>query len=171
MNDVLFNEVDLNGSPYKTGRWKEICLHDESNIKGFFGNEYRFLSNFWPVNIFGFPSVENAYMAAKVVPEDREFFKTCSPTEAKRNWKRFKLKDSAPSNWDARKFDVMARCIFEKFLVDKELRGKLIDTGDKYLEERNWWGDAVWGVDIKKGGKNNLGKILMGTREFWKNNL
>jgi hypothetical protein len=108
-------------------------------------------------------------MAAKIVLGDREYFKTCSPTEAKKNWRKFKLKDAAPSDWDARKFDVMSRCIFEKFLVDLELRSKLLNTRDKYLEELNFWGDTYWGVDIKKGGKNNLGKILMGVRDFWKN--
>lgn len=164
MNDKMYNDGN-----YKKGDWQKYCIHNEIEVKGFFG-KFRFLSNFEPCNIYGFPSVENAYMAAKVVPEDRDFFKTCSAVEAKKNWRKYQLKDKTTEEWDARKFDVMARCVFEKFLADNELRKKLLNTGDKYLEELNWWGDSYWGVDIKKGGKNNLGKILMGVRSFWKTN-
>lgn len=30
------------------------------------------------------------------------------------------------------------------------------------------WKDQCWGVDINLGGQNNLGKILMKIREYWK---
>jgi len=56
---------------------------------------------------------------------------------------------------------------FQKFLLNKGLRQRLIDTGDNYLEETNAWGDTFFGVDIKKGGDNRLGKILMSIRDFW----
>ena len=62
----------------------------------------------------------------------------------------------------------MVAIVFDKFLRNKDLRQKLLDTSERYLEELNNWGDTFWGVDINKGGQNNLGKILMKTREFWK---
>ncbi|NGT90448.1 NADAR family protein [Clostridium perfringens] len=51
----------------------------------------------------------------------------------------------------------------EKFKPNKELRRKLIATGDKYLEEGNTWNDTYLGV-CKGKGRNMLGKILMRVR-------
>ena len=167
MSDILYNEAKINNVPYKKGDWEKVVVHNDVEIKGFFGN-FRFLSNFEPCDIFGYPSVENAYMAAKIVPEERTFFKTCTATEAKKGWRKYTPIDKTAEEWDARKYDIMARLVFEKFLKNKELRQKLLDTGDKYLEEYNWWKDTYWGVDIQKGGQNNLGKILMKVRTFWK---
>jgi predicted NAD-dependent protein-ADP-ribosyltransferase YbiA (DUF1768 family) len=48
-----------------------------------------------------------------------------------------------------------------------ELRGLLLATGDAHLEEGNWWGDYFWGV-CKGKGENNLGKILMKVRDFYR---
>jgi len=151
---------------YKKGNWATFCIHNEKETRGFFG-EFRFLSNFEPCDIFSYPSVENAYMAAKLVKEDRAIFKTCSAREAKRDWKNYRLIDADSAAWDARKYDVMVALVFEKFRGNKALRGKLLLTGDKYLEELNLWKDSYWGVDLKIGGQNNLGKILMKTRAFW----
>lgn len=61
----------------------------------------------------------------------------------------------------------MSLLVFQKFCVHEKLRTKLIATGEKYIEETNWWGDIYWGVCNGKG-ENNLGKILMNVREFWK---
>lgn len=167
MSDIIYNQIGINDKPYKKGMWQQISLHDDKNIKGFFG-DYRFLSNMWPAKVFGYPSVENAYMAAKIIPEERSFFKNCAPMEAKKKWREFKLLDKTAGEWDNRKYDVMALLVFEKFRANKDLRDKLLETGSKYLEEANWWRDLYWGVDHKLGGDNNLGKILMKVRGFWK---
>lgn len=167
MSDKLYNEANLNGTPYKVERWKEIATHDDKNIKGFFG-EYRWMSNFEICDIFGYPATENAYMAAKVIPAERDYFKTCTPAESKKHWKTCTLLDKSVEEWDARKYEVMALFVFEKFRKHKDLREKLLATGDKYLEETNWWGDTYWGADINKGGQNQLGKLLIKIRAFWK---
>lgn len=167
MSEILYNDLGPSGKPYIKGDWTTIALHDEQNIKAFFG-DYRWLSNFYPCDIFGYPSVENAYMAAKVVNEHRAFFKTCSPAQAKKQWKTFPLLDKTAEEWDSRKLDVMTLLVFEKFRINKELRQKLLDTGNRYLEETNWWNDQYWGVDVKNGGRNELGKLLMKIRNFWK---
>lgn len=63
----------------------------------------------------------------------------------------------------------MSQLIFQKFLTDLQLRQKLLDTKDAYLEETNNWNDTFWGV-CNGEGENNLGKILMATREYFKYN-
>ena len=155
--------------------------HDTESIKGFFG-PYRWLSNFWICpkgveydrNIY--QSVENAYHAAKVLPECRADFLDVSPQVAKKLWERCPLVDKDPSEWSKRRTAVMGGLVFSKFFRDVELRSKLMETGDKYLEESNSWGDAFWGVAMKgttnaywakRDSKNMLGGILTETREYW----
>lgn len=52
---------------------------------------------------------------------------------------------------------------------DKDNYELLMATGNKYLEERNWWGDLYWGRDKEGNGENMLGKLLMEIREASKN--
>jgi predicted NAD-dependent protein-ADP-ribosyltransferase YbiA (DUF1768 family) len=61
----------------------------------------------------------------------------------------------------------MEEILFDKFERNTDLRDKLLQTNRCYLEEANHWGDSYWGVDIHAGGKNHLGEILMGIREYW----
>lgn len=170
MDNPLFNEIGVDGSPiYKYGDWKKVAIHNDKEIRGFFG-PYRFLSNFEVIShkiLDLYPSVENAYQAWKIQPEDRKIFETCSPAESKKVWKNLKRIDKNSSEWDQRKYDVMARFVFEKFATNVNLRKLLMDTGNKYLEELNWWGDKYWGVTLNGVGQNNLGKILMKIRVFW----
>jgi predicted NAD-dependent protein-ADP-ribosyltransferase YbiA (DUF1768 family) len=107
-------------------------------------------------------------MAAKVIPSERHHFMFYSPKEAKLNWRKHKLQDPTGEAWDNRKANVMFWCLEQKFSdtpYNKHLRHKLIATGDKYLEETNWWRDTYWGVDCNTGeGQNNLGAMLMRIR-------
>lgn len=172
MSDFFYDEVPVIGDKYKTGDWQLYAVHDDKNIKGFFG-DYRWLSNFPKAVVYyeglKYPSSENAYQAAKVEHDYRHLFQKFSSRESKNAWKEMPLIDDTPAQWDARKYEVMSVIIFDKFYRNKDLRQKLLDTGDKYLEETNHWKDSVWGVDIKHGGKNWLGQILMNIRTFWKN--
>ena len=168
----MFNETPVVGEIYKLGDWKLYAIHDDNNIKGFFG-KYEWLSNFHKCKTWFegglYPSSENAYQAAKIYPEYRvNTLMDCTPAQSKKLWKNYTRIDGSSEEWDLRKYDVMSTILFDKFYRNKELRKKLIDTGDKFLEETNHWGDQFWGVDIKKGGQNNLGKVLMKIREFWK---
>lgn len=172
MSNAMYNDES---------NWKEIVknylIHDDKQIKGFFG-DYRWLSNFEPCHIWyegaTYPSVENAYQAAKILPEYRvDELQYCSAVEAKKNWKKYPKINETSTQWDARKYQVMAGLVFNKFLNNLDLRQKLLDTGDRYLEETNHWHDRFYGVCIckkcKNTGKNNLGKILMQTRKYWQN--
>lgn len=165
---MMYDDVKVN--------WRDIAVHDENNIKGFFG-DYRFLSNMTPCHVWYefvlYPSVENAYMAAKVIPKERHHFVFYTPKEAKLNWRKHTRVDPTAEEWDARKLGVMRQCLLQKFSTDihnLHLRRRLLDTGCKYLEEINWWGDVFYGVNYKTGaGENNLGKLLMEIRETIKN--
>lgn len=150
---------------------KECRSWTDSEIKGFFGfgeNEYGWLSNFHYCDVVFdgevYPSSENAYMAAKTLDLDiRKKFQSLKPVDAKKFGHFIVLRP----NWEEIKLDVMFLVIFDKFSRNPDIRQKLLDTGEKYLEETNWWKDLCWGVDFKTGeGENNLGKILMRVRNI-----
>lgn len=170
--DKMFNEVPIDGKPYEFGDWKKYAIHDENNIKGFFG-DFRWLSNFGqgPTYYEGllYPTSENAYQAAKLDPLFRTVMQHCSAAESKRLWKRPAFRRLyTPAEWEVCKYNVMAVILVDKFFRNPDIRQKLMDTGSKYLEETNHWGDVYWGVDRKKGGENNLGQLLMKIRGLLK---
>ena len=151
--------------------WRDMVVHDDKNIKGFFG-DYRFLSNFEEANIWYegimYKNSENAYQAQKIAPYRRGEFSLMSPKVSKFAWKKYPKADISDEHWNARKYDVMLAVNFDKYYRNIELRKKLLDTNDKYIEETNWWKDTFWGVDYKTGqGENNLGKILMKIRNMF----
>ena len=176
---ILYNERGLTlGTEDKKDQWKNIIIHSDSEIKGFFG-DYRFLSNFWPVKVFLdndlYPSIENAYQAAKYPRNKRSFLQTCTPKEAVEYSRNNPLNTESSNQWDARKIIVMENLLIQKF--DKELNpdvySKIKNTGDRYLEESNYWEDVFWGVHKTKAsdkgvGENNLGKLLMKIRDHLK---
>ena len=133
-----------------------------SSIKEFSG-EYRWLSNFWlaPVVYQGviYPSVENAYQAAKTNEYTRISFITCSPGKAKRMGSKLELVE----DWETIKFSVMSSLLYQKFHVGSFLATKLLATGNKEIIEGNNWGDTYWGVCNDKG-ENHLGKLIMKIR-------
>ncbi len=148
-------------------KWQDYALHSDNQICGFFG-DYRWLSNFHLCDVefegLVYPSSENAYQAAKVRTFDRIGFIDCSPAASKRIWKP--LTRFTREEWDEVKEYYMQKIVFEKFARNKDLRDLLVATYPKYLEERNAWKDTFWGVDIKLGGKNKLGMMLMAIRNY-----
>ena len=129
-----------------------------------FNGSYRFLSNFWPAVVMldgtDYPSVENAYVAAKTRDlAAREFIRNCTPGAAKKFGRTIKLRD----DWDDVKLAIMADLVWLKF-QHADLRELLLDTGSQELIEGNTWGDTFWGV-CNGVGENHLGKILMNVRQ------
>ena len=79
--------------------------------------------------------------------------------------RQFKIK----KDWDEIKLYVMDYCLLQKF-NQEPFKSKLLDTGDEYIMEGNWWGDKFWGVCLKTNiGDNNLGKLIMQIRSSLKN--
>ena len=131
-----------------------------------FQNEYRWLSNFWPVQItFGgitYPHVEGAYMAMKTkdLEERKKIALISNPAQAKRAGRALKVRE----DWDKVKVSAMYTMLKLKFAPGSELATRLLNTGDALLIEGNKWGDTFWGV-CNGRGRNTLGKLLMKVRE------
>lgn len=133
-----------------------------------FRGKYAFLSNFWPVEVFfegrKFPSVENAYQAAKTI-EDREFYVTCTAIQAKRRSKIARIRE----DWIEVRLSIMEELLRQKFAKNTLLWSKLKETGSTELIETNSWHDNFWGScecsKCKNCGRNNLGIILMKIRD------
>lgn len=129
-----------------------------------FQGEYRWLSNFWPANVVldgqTYPSVENAYQAAKTSAEHRAPFLTCSAADAKKLGKTVPVRD----DWEEVKLYIMGDLVSQKFAPGSELASRLAATGAAELIEGNAWGDTFWGVSNGKG-QNRLGKLIMICRD------
>jgi predicted NAD-dependent protein-ADP-ribosyltransferase YbiA (DUF1768 family) len=108
---------------------------------------YRILSNYYPKGVayngIMYPTVENAYQAAKVGdPAIRATFNfpILSPSEARRVGQLVPLRQG----WDLYRYDVMLQLVRSKFRDGYE-REFLLATGDIKLEEGNWWCDNFFG--------------------------
>jgi ribA/ribD-fused uncharacterized protein len=157
----------MNEEPF----WKNYAIHNDEEVLGFFG-DYRWLSNFhmcpvmWNGRIF--PSSEHAYQFAKIFGYDKEVASTA--LEAILNMRPSKVKTWGKvgfirPDWNKLKFSYMYSIVLDKFMRNSDLKEKLLETGDRYLEETNHWKDTIWGVDyISNEGANHLGVILMDVR-------
>lgn len=141
-----------------------------SDILGFF-KEYRFLSNFQLATVeldgLEYASTEHAYQAAKTedAAQRRRIREAQKPRDAKSLGSQVKMR----MDWEQIKIGVMKDLVRQKFSKHKELKEKLLATGDAYLEETNTWNDTFWGVCRGKG-QNWLGKTLMEIREELRKN-
>ena len=130
-----------------------------------FRGKYYFLSNFYEASVtwdgITYKNNEAAFQSAKVLNKSiREKFFMLDPSSAKRKGRHVQLRH----DWEKVKYDIMYEICLAKFSQNKELKEKLLGTGDEHLEEGNTWGDKIWGT-VNGKGQNNLGKILMRVRE------
>lgn len=130
-----------------------------------FADEYRFLSNFFPVLILfeqrTYLSVEAAYQAAKTLDlDERQQFERIGPGTAKRLGRRVTLRE----DWELVKIDIMRVLLQEKFRRGGQLWEQLQTTKPHELVEGNYWGDIFWGRCAGEG-ENWLGKLLMEIRD------
>ncbi len=67
--------------------------------------------------------------------------------------------------WDSIKVEVMSECLKQKF-NQEPYKTLLLETGDTFIQEGNFWGDTFWGVDLNSNlGENRLGKLIMEIRD------
>jgi ribA/ribD-fused uncharacterized protein len=146
---------------------------------GFEGEQpHEFLSNFY----IGEPIVEEDYgyewltgehmFAAYKARGARDFQRILAardPGEAKGIGRGIVLR----GDWEEVKYDAMRWVLALKFTLDRPEGQMLLETGDRLLVEGTWWGDRVWGVDLRKQpaaapwmspGRNWLGMLLMARR-------
>lgn len=121
-----------------------------------FQGEYRFLSNFWVVDIeYGglkFTSVEAAYRAQKTVDSEvRRKFQGFGHGRAKREGRKLTIR----SDWEKVKVGIMTDLVCQKFRWDP-LRSLLLNTGDCEIQEGNHWGDRCVMAHLKRGGSQNF---------------
>ena len=132
-----------------------------------FQGEYRWLSNFVECDIeyngFIYPSVENAYQAAKMkYKEDSLKFLNVTSGRAKQLSKTLPMRD----DWGKLKIYYMREFLIQKF-SQKPYKELLMNTCGLDIIEGNRWGDKYWGVCLKtNNGQNNLGKLIMGIRDI-----
>lgn len=153
-------------------RGDKSCSNYNANSKvvGFTG-DYRFLSNFYNCKIYLdgklYKSVEAAYVASKTLDEEvKETVRLFDrAADAKAYTKIIISSGKQRTDWcDEVRLEVMERLLRAKFSdTNKELKEKLIATGDKELIEANIWGDRFFGV-CRGEGQNHLGKLLMKIR-------
>lgn len=141
-------------------------------INEFRGNYY-FLSNFSDSKIeydgYIYLNAEAAFQAQKNSSSTYKYMMQFQDAStAKKEGRKVKLRP----DWEQVKDKIMYYVVKAKFEQNKDLRDKLLATGDKYLTEGNNWHDNYWGVCkcnsskcLDKVGRNKLGKILMQIRE------
>ena len=133
-----------------------------------FTGEYDFLSNFFVLpNAIShdgilYPTTEHAFQAAKSLEfrQRWEISKLDKPWQAKKAGKDLQLRP----DWGQAKYHVMYELLTLKFVMNPELRGKLLDTYPERLVEGNNWHDQIWGkceCPRHQGqGENRLGQLL-----------
>lgn len=152
---------------FLNARGEVDTIETQEAVYGLFG-KYRCLSNFHyhPFKFEGltFTTSEAAYMAQKTLdPAIKLQFANClTGKEAKDLGKTIDLR----VDWDdIHRIHAMYRVLFAKFSQDISSMQVLLSTGDKYIEETNWWGDMYWGR-CNDYGFNHLGQVLMTIRNF-----
>jgi ribA/ribD-fused uncharacterized protein len=121
-----------------------------------FKDDYRWLSNFWPVPITAFgrgvDSVEHGYQAAKARDSTDRVAILIAPTagKAKRLGKDLEKNGLIRSDWDSIKEMVMRTLLRRKYYSNFEMKKKLLDTGIQLLIEGNDWKDTYWGCVREK---------------------
>ncbi len=157
-----------------------------------FIEQYRWLSNFWEVEIeyegVVYPSVEHYYVAIKInepqkftiieigedgkprpkiisfdTQEAREFVSRLATAGKAKGLGRDEI--NIRKDWDDIKVSVMEYGLRQKYSQEPFMT-KLIETGDEHIQEGNTWKDVFWGVNVDTGeGKNVLGKLIMKIRD------
>lgn len=157
-----------------------------------FSGENRIYSNMYPAPVMWgdevtpprlWPCNEVAYVAAKTKDAGlREqilkiYNEQVDPEAGAKAIKHFGRRGfQAHEGWnDAFRIQLMEELVRDKFSRNPILRAKLLATGDREIQEGNWWKDTFFGVStrdypeagIRKGdGRNELGKIIMRTRDW-----
>lgn len=132
-----------------------------------FQNEYRWLSNFAPIEITFdnviYHSVEHAYQSKKC--ESLYWKDKCSDIRNSAGYiKKESKNEIIVDNWDDIKIEVMKTCLEQKF-NNPSYKKLLLNTGNLYIQEGNYHNDTFWGVCLKtNSGQNVLGYLIMDIR-------
>lgn len=154
MNDIyeFRNEYDWMSNFYTCG----VYLPQERNVKC--------LDTISQEKLYKFPTIEHAYQASKTLIKDeisQFMLQGLTAGQAKRLGRKITLRN----DWDDIKLKIMYSLQKQKYSKNK-FKKLLINTGDCYIMEGNYWKDTFWGVDLDTmEGENHMGKILMRIRQ------
>lgn len=132
-----------------------------------FGYPYKFLSNYYETRVkydgIVYQSSEAAFHAQKTLSLDEKLiFAKLSPPESKFKAKNLNVRE----DWRSIQDSIMYSVVYNKFQQRKDIKEKLIETGDAILIGGNPYNDKYWGVSNQDGdGLNKLGLILEKVRE------
>lgn len=135
------------------------------------GEPYGCFSNFSPhwIEVAGvdWPTVEHFYQAQKFVGTDSadaidRIHAAATASEAAKLGRDPTL--HLRSDWEAVKRSIMAEAVWIKFSTHPELATVLLHTGNEELVEDSPI-DYYWGCGADRTGQNELGKVLMETRD------
>ena len=144
-----------------------LNLHHISikQVINLFAGKYRFLSNFFIVDVFyngrRYVSSEHAYQAAKA--DNPVLHNHIADLQTAGAAKRAGGTIDVREGWHEDKLDIMMELVETKFRQNKDLMDLLIETGDAELIEGNNHNDTFWGT-CDGLGSNYLGRILMNVR-------
>ena len=136
--------------------------------------EYGYMANYsnhgFYINDIFYKTVEHYYQSEKYSDNKikQKIINAPTPKEASiigRDRNNIRKKD-----FKLIKNDVMYRGIYEKFIQNKQIMYKLIETRNKTIVEKTV-DEYYWGIGKDDSGSNNIGKILMRVRENIKNEI
>jgi N-glycosidase YbiA len=112
-------------------------------------------------------SVEHFYQASKYegTPYLKIIQSASDSKEAYRLSKQFS--EHRRPDFKEYKLDYMKRGTMQKFKENPDILKILLETGDETIIER-CGNDIYWGQDENGVGENNMGKILMQVREYFR---
>lgn len=159
-----------------------LLVNIMKRIEGFNG-EYRFLSNFFPLQVGhirewdeSFKTAEHFYQAEKFRHTNIEYWQKVidapTPGKAKKYAREGEDAGHAKPDFMKRKIQWMGYTLSKKFDLSNKIGSNLaimlMATGEAELVELNNWGDRFWGrVTGDSGesvGSNHLGALLMKRR-------
>jgi ribA/ribD-fused uncharacterized protein len=165
----------------KGGSTEVILFHAAGEDKG----TYRTFSNMaeYPIQIEDrtYPTVEHYFQAMKAKTfNHKEMFEKIMETPSAKAVKALgkKVKNFIKEKWDHERLDIMRIGVRAKFVQHPELQKQLIETGTKEIGDADAR-DLYWGIGTSENtdkslhpekwkGQNQLGKLLMGLREEFK---
>jgi ribA/ribD-fused uncharacterized protein len=109
-------------------------------------------------NFGTFPTAEAAFNAYKN-PENKKYVEKQIESLNPMISKRLGNSCNVRNDWDEIKYDIMYNILYTKYLQNKDIRLKLINTGLRpiILKTRS---DSYWGLNMDLEGDNKLGIIL-----------
>ncbi|MGB5631157.1 MAG: NADAR family protein [Waterburya sp.] len=129
--------------------------------------EYSWLSNFsnskFTLDDLKWSSVEHFYQAQKFLETEtfEQIRRSATPLKARKAGQNRSLVPRP--DWHQVKEEVMRRAIYAKFEQNKQLKLRLLATGEEELIHHSSR-DLFWGCNKEGIGDNRLGKIIMEIR-------